>query len=188
LKTGEKVAYWLIPAEPAFQFFHRQIVELGGRYGEAAFEPHLTLYGDDCLAGEAGEMVPQIVAQLAHLPEASDLQLDFIRYDHSEKFTKTLYASYSRTEPLLRLMDWLKRRTGDRRSYDLQPHVSLLYSHLREKERHQLAAKLPAPPKTLRFAAAAAIRYSGEINSSAEVRRWELLGRCAIAPHFSTEV
>jgi hypothetical protein len=151
--------YWLIPAAPKRQSFKRMIRKLTNQYAAASFEPHLTL----CEADVAGKALRQV--------SSSSIRLQVRGIGHSSKFTKTLFVRFRPNEGLRKIISQL----GGNRSDSRDPHMSLLYKHLPDKKRAELAVATKLPFKEVRFTMIRSMSCVSPTETQADVRSWRTL-------------
>jgi len=157
------LAYWLIPAAPALEYFREIIGRLAARYGSPVFEPHLTLAVRD-------DASPQAEERLARLP-AGAVELSTTGIAFGAQFTKTLFVRCAASPLLLQLRASLGAVEGE----IFDPHLSLLYHQLASDERARLAAELEPPCLAIKFDASAAVRCRIPVATAADVDAWEIV-------------
>jgi 2'-5' RNA ligase len=159
------LAYWLLPASPARDFFLATIGRLAEQFDAPLFEPHLTLVVGSDVATEAH----RILDGLASRP----LELAAIGTHFAPKFTRTLYVLFQSTPAL----DQLRNSLGVvQRNHDpFEPHVSLLYKTIPAEEQSRLAVGIKLPFQTVRFDALQVMRCRLPVLSAADVSSWELI-------------
>jgi 2'-5' RNA ligase len=164
-------SYWLLPAEPAAAGLQAQIKGLAVRYDAVVFEPHVTLY-----TGPSDDR--EVAATLASLRQSfQPLTLVPFVVAQSSRLTKTLYIRLELTSELAALAQAIKgeaRHPSDSRLDD--PHVSLLYQRIDEKERAKLAAEL-ALPAPFAGDGIAVIETEIPIEDLDQIRRWRFVNR-----------
>jgi hypothetical protein len=91
---------------------------------------------------------------------------------HSARFTRTLYLElepHPLVEVLHRRARSFSRGPG---SYELEPHLSLMYASLSEQEREAARAALPALPPSITFDHLRALRVGPMATSPQDVKAW----------------
>jgi hypothetical protein len=174
---GERISYWLVPAEPDKAHLAQIISELAQRFDSPAFEPHLTLYSGPRDARDEPEEI--IRAATHHFPP---IALRTSGVGGSQEFTKTLFVEFCGTEPLLTLSEQLKRSSARPEPYALRPHLSLIYASLDARVKQQLVEKISVPP-SVRFDAVKAIISRERTRSGEDVRAWRVVAEAPLAVH-----
>lgn len=155
------IAYWLLPATSAREFFRETIRRLAAKYDAPFFEPHLTLAVGLDAPGE-----PQrILAGLTTGP----LELRIVGVAFTAKFTMTLFARFASSPALLQL----RASLGAKPDQSFDPHVSLLYKKLPEEEQARLAAEIRVPFASVTFDRVAATRCRLPVARPADVALWK---------------
>lgn len=155
------IAYWLLPAAPARDFFRHTIRTLAAEYRAPGFEPHLTLAVKPDSPAEAER-------KLAELP-TGPVELRLIGVAFTSAFTKTLFVRFD-SSPLLRK---LRASLGADHELAFDPHLSLLYQRLPEEEQARLAAEIQLPFASVTFDAVAATHCRLPVAAAADVTDWE---------------
>jgi 2'-5' RNA ligase len=163
------IAYWLIPAEPAREFFHRTIRELAKRFGAVEFEPHVTVF-----LGKVDGRPPKEVLSSLGSPRIS---LSARRTEQSNKFTKTLFVQFERSDSLQSLADRIQELSGADKPYLVNPHLSLLYHNIAARTRRALAETIQLPLREVRFHRLCAMLCKSPTKTADDVRDWKLISR-----------
>ena len=155
------VAYWLLPASDARDFFGEIIQRLAAKYEAPVFEPHLTL----AVRPDTPDEAEQILAQApGSLVELRPLEMGW-----TAKFTKTLFLRFASSELLRQL------RCSIGAEGDFDPHLSLLYQRIPETEQARLAAETQVPFPRVNFDRIVAIRCRLPVETVADVAAWQLV-------------
>jgi predicted component of type VI protein secretion system len=160
------LAYWLIPAEPAYQYFRALISELAVRFDAPVFGPHVTLYGTKA-AGED----PAGVLQSA-VTNVKPLRLSVAGLDCSDEFTKTLYVQFHSDAALRRLSEGLQAASVSQRGYKLNPHLSLIYKTMAPEAKRQIMNSLALAFAEVDFDSVQAIITPPKVESREDVEAW----------------
>lgn len=171
------MSYWLVPAEAERGVFQELITTLAQRYSAPTFVPHVTLYSGE---SPPDEQPLAIMAQATRAVHVVQLQVERILY--TAEFTKTLFVQLHPSPVLRQLTDALRQLSATPSTYVLNPHISLLYTHMRESEQRHLAATLPLSLSTVSCDAVWAIASWGVTRTAADVARWEVVGRQPLQP------
>jgi putative hydrolase of the HAD superfamily len=158
------IAYWLLPAAQARDFFHKTIRYLAAKCDAPLFEPHLTLAVGPEVPGEPDRTLARLTS--------GPVQLRILEVGFTAKFTKTLFVRFESSPPLLRLRDSLGPTEGE----GFDPHLSLLYKTLAKTEQAQLADEIKMPFTTVTFDTVAATRCRLPVASPADVAIWKSIG------------
>jgi len=159
------MAFWLLPAPPAREAFSLLIRELSGRFDAPIFEPHLTLHGsafDDVFSFE-------------ELPQPASIELEIVGVEHSDKFTKTVFAQFRKTNEVAEVAAAVARALGDKDNAEFNPHVSLIYKTMPAAEKAELARNIRFPFERVRFDTIKAVSTPARIESREEVESWRTL-------------
>jgi 2'-5' RNA ligase len=163
------IAYWLIPSEPAHNFFQRIINDFAGRYDAPVFEPHVTIHVAADRADEAENALGEAACQ------HKLIGLTPLGIDQSDEFIKTLFVQFAMTVELRKIADIIREATNDSSHYELKPHLSLLYKNLAAATRRELAASINVPLSEVTFDAIKAVRCISPTQSDTDVREWRVL-------------
>ena len=160
-------AYWLIPAEPARRYFQDVINDLAERYAAPEFEPHVTLHvGVDC-----PDKVNEALSISAR--RSKPIALRVLNVSNSSEFIKTLFVTFDRSLQLQRLNQSIRKAAQDSFStYQLNPHLSLLYKRMSTADRSRLARLIEVPFTEVTFNSLKAVRCISPTKSRADVEAW----------------
>lgn len=163
------IAYWLIPCEPAHNFFQRIINDLARRYDAPVFEPHLTVHVGADQADAAAKALEKAASECELVRQTP------LRIDQSDEFIKTLFVQFAMTAELGKINGIIRHPANDSSHYDLDPHLSLLYKNLPTAKRSELAASITVPFSEILFDSLKAIRCVSPTQTGADVEAWELI-------------
>jgi len=170
VRSQTVLAYWLLPAPPAREFFRETIARLADECDAPLFEPHLTFaVGPDDVA-EAHRIFAGLSAGAIELAAAG------IHY--TSKFTRTLFVQFESSAELDRLRNSLGQMSRDPEPF--LPHVSLLYQEMPGEKQVQLAAAIQFPFKTVTFDAVQAMRCRVPVLTAADVAAWEVVASACL--------
>ncbi|HZS16866.1 MAG TPA: hypothetical protein VFA51_02930 [Candidatus Udaeobacter sp.] len=160
-------AYWLIPAEPARGYFQDVINDLAKRYAAPEFEPHVTVHvGVNC-SNKVTEAV------LISARRSKPIALRVLNVSNSGEFIKTLFVTFDRSFQLQRLNQSIRKAAQDSSStYQLNPHLSLLYKNMSTADRNRLARRIEVPFTEVTFDSLKAVRCISPTKSRADVEAW----------------
>ncbi|CAA9224885.1 MAG: hypothetical protein AVDCRST_MAG42-1370 [uncultured Chthoniobacterales bacterium] len=171
----EKVAFWLMPAADARAVFASLVNDLAKRLHAPVFEPHVTLQGAELEERRAIEVLNDAGATSA------PLQLQVAAVQSSEKYTKTLYVQFARSEEAAGLSNAITRAVGDN-GYNFDPHLSLLYKTLPEAVKLELARETKIPLQQVSFDALQLVSIPRTIECAGDVRAWRTIAECRLTP------
>jgi 2'-5' RNA ligase len=166
------LAYWLLPAPPAQEFFRATVGRLAAQHDAPLFEPHLTLAVGSDSATKSQRILTGIASEPLDLPAAG--------IDFTSKFTRTLYLRFQTTPELEQLRNSLGLEQG--KDDPFEPHVSLLYKSIPVEEQSRLAAGIKLPFQTVRFDALQVVRCRVPVATPADVVAWEVVASRGLAP------
>jgi hypothetical protein len=167
--ANEILAYWLVPAEPAWRYLHSLIRDLAARLNAPEFEPHLTLY-----VTPAGNDHPTGMLEDA-LPDFQPLRLSVTGIDCSDEFTKTLFLQFRPDEMLARLSAKLRSASVSQCEYHLNPHLSLIYKKMPTETKMQIANSLCLPFIEVEFDLVKAVISPAKIETNDDVNSWRVV-------------
>jgi hypothetical protein len=167
LKTT--LAYWLVPAEPARNFFASTIAELAPLFDSPLFEPHMTVY-----ASRKGDENPEELLNGA-LSDCEPIRLSVRDIQSSDEFTKTVFVRFEASAQLSRLSRALQQASTSHDEYQLDPHLSLIYKEMTPERRVEVAASIKLPFTEVLFDSAKAIVCPTPIRSRQDVEAWRLV-------------
>lgn len=161
-------AYWILPEPIAAEILSAKIAELATRFRAPVFVPHVTVF-----VAEHEHNSKEVVAQLNPI----DLTLIVNGISYGEEFTKTLFFELAGSDALQQLSQRIRALTGANNSYDLNPHLSLLYADLPLQKKRALTNEIKTPWRETRFNRVWAMRCAQPTSTAEEVRAWRLLAQ-----------
>lgn len=164
-----QVSFWLLPAEGDRLIFDAIIARLAQVYDAPVFAPHVTLY-----AGEYAEHENPgaILQQAIQGTDSVKLTVESIRT--TSAFTKTLFVQFAASEQLNTLSDRIRQQSATPSDYRLDPHLSLLYTHLPEADQQRAATAISLPQTQVLFDAVSGIVTPTPTRTRDDVERWEM--------------
>jgi hypothetical protein len=160
------IAFWLLPAREYGDYLRRLIRNLAAQFDAPVFEPHVTLYS----AAAARFTAP--AEAIARIVDSPQITLRVRGIAHSEKFTKTLFVELLANEAIRSLSRNIAEQAREPNEFNLEPHVSLIYKHLSEAARAELAPSVALPFDEITFDSECAVHVPAENNSTADVNAW----------------
>ena len=166
------IAFWLLPAAPARQFFRSLIVELAARFDAPVFEPHLTLLG-----GIANHERALRALREVSVKTRCELRIEGVHF--SERFTQTLFVRFYLSDELRRLSRVFAQALDLESGDDFDPHVSLLYKDMPVADKKELAGWIKISFEQASFEGLKLIAHPPTITTRADVEAWrEIDQRC----------
>jgi hypothetical protein len=163
------IAYWLIPAEPAYNFFQSVINDLARRHDAPVFEPHVTFH----VGANHADVAESVLSKAAR--DYERIALKTREVSHSSEFTKTLFVRFALTAKLRQLNRIIRTAAQDSSDYRLNPHLSLLYKTMPAAARRKLADSIKTPFSEVTFDALKAVRCISPTRSRAAVEAWRIV-------------
>ncbi len=159
------VAFWLMPASDEAAFFNSLVARVAAEHDAPVFESHLTLY--------AGRLQTERAVKLLHsieCPQRYDLQVE--RVGSSDKFTKTLFVQFRVAPELQLLSKSISETVNSERSYELNPHLSLLYKELPPEKKAELVGTIRIPFQHITFDRLQVISGNDQTATRSDVESW----------------
>jgi 2'-5' RNA ligase len=169
------IAYWLIPSEPAHNFFKQIINDLARRYDAPVFEPHVTVH----VGADRADAVENALGNTAR--DCKLIGLTPLGIDQSDEFIKTLFVRFGMSVELRKINDIIREAADDSSQYELKPHLSLLYKKLAAATRRELAASINVPLSEVTFDAIKAVRCVSPTESGADVEAWHVFAAASLS-------
>jgi Cyclic phosphodiesterase-like protein len=163
------IAYWLLPEAAARGVFSREIRRLARQFGAPLFEPHVTIF----IAPENSRTPLEVLHQIG--PVDLELAIQSIRF--SDQFTKTLFVQFERNSTLQQLGGAIRKASGARDRYLIEPHLSLLYARLSSKTGQRVADNIRLPFREVGFTSICVMRCARPTTTANEIEQWKLLAR-----------
>ena len=161
------IAYWLIPAKSERELLRKLIHILAREFHAPEFEPHLTLFSTD-----ESQTPPSNILQSIDTPP---IRLTIRETAFSSKFTKTLFVRLASNRHLEKLVTTLARRAKVRPKVLRDPHLSLLYKHLPDQLKKELASTMKFRLRQITFDSIQAIRTVSPVRKASDISGWKRL-------------
>jgi len=171
---SRKLAFWLLPASPAAEFFTSLVNNLAARYDAPPFRPHLTLLGtsfDDAFDFTALEKL--------EAPGTVELEVDSIQ--QTEKYTKTLFVRFKQNAKLSAFRHTVATLLGEDDSGEYDPHLSLMYKHMPAEQKQELTRMVELPFERVAFDRLQAAEVPATIQSPEAVHAWRTVWERSLA-------
>jgi hypothetical protein len=165
------VSVWLVPKKEQEDRLRETIDRLAGKYNSSGFIPHISVYvlGNAAASEEVIKIVKEEVGGVV------PIEIEAMMVGYSDAFTQTLYVQYKKNDSLVVFYNQLKRRLGDIQKYELNPHLSLVYSHKMSNEDKEKEMKEVDYPKMLVLDRAMVIvKDGGGIAKEEDVLDWRV--------------
>lgn len=165
--NGTEYTFWLIPALRLRNQLLLLIRELAKKYDVEPVDPHVTVYSGSSDDAEALAIAQHIVGIFA------PLKLDFEKLGHTKLLHKTLFMQFRQSPELQRMTEFIRSNCAHPSSYELNPHVSLLYKQMLESEQEKLCRTLPVPQGDCTFDGLQVIEMGTPFRADrSSIRRW----------------
>ncbi len=166
-----RMSYWLIP-ETSFRSGLQQVIDnLAESYSGPTFVPHITV-------SVSTESSPQVALQV--LQQAADkiapLMLNPAELLFSRQFTKSCFLQFDLNAGLIQLSDFFRLRESPEAPYAFNPHMSLLYGSLGEKQRRAILDRVQLPQE-IYFTELWANQVFKHTETAQDVYSWKIVGR-----------
>ena len=169
------VAFWLVPAADDRDYLSSLIDLLAVRFDAPRFEPHVTLFGATDLTAERAAQV------LDELPRMKPIKLAVDRVEYSEKYTKTLFVQFDESAKASALTESIRAASGSANEYQLNPHLSLVYKKLPEREKAEVADSLELPFELVTFDVVKVITGAAKTSGREDVEAWHTIAERRLA-------
>ncbi len=167
-KKERATVYWLIPEKAAREFFAKIINELAAEFDAPIFEPHVTIF----LGPENSRAAVEVLREFGPV----DFELAVRGIQFGEKFTKTVFVQFEKSDTLQKLGDAIWKLNGAGCHYVIDPHLSLVYARLAPKIKRTLAKTVLLPFAKVRFDEIHVMRCASPTENAREVRAWTRSG------------
>lgn len=169
-----RLSFWLIPAREYRERFQHIIDRLAQRFAAPSFMPHVTIYSGPATAGETPARM-----LAAATKDITPFSLTVENVRHTEAYTKTLFVRLGPVDALQTLSDRLRRLCEIPSGFVLDPHLSLLYAHIDERERRELARSVSVPYTQILFDEVRAVATGERTLTKKDVECWREV--CTVA-------
>ena len=173
--SPQAVSYWLLPSlESQVRLNHLSAqacewISLGGEL--SMLPPHITLYSHH-LDTDQPSSEEQVIDRLQQIADHHHAVLLYPKViEATRMFTQSLVMRFN-PEALAELHPWflqLRSNSQAELGYQLDPHLSLLYSQAPLESRQELAKHLFLPIKPLMFERVSAVMHPLTIKSPADI-------------------
>lgn len=126
---------WLIPDSKSLKSLGRIIEDISFTTQTPKFEPHITLLGG--FEGEEAELKEKFIKIYKN---TNSFKVELVRTGYEDFYFRSFYMLASLNKKLLSLNEAIQRRFNRKEQY--MPHLSLLYSNLKEEEKRKIISRL----------------------------------------------
>ncbi|MBA2744362.1 MAG: hypothetical protein H0U43_08685 [Chthoniobacterales bacterium] len=162
------VAFWLMPAVHEAALLDSLVRRLVEEHSAPVFEPHLTLF--------AGKIAAQPALHALRTVRVRPLyELRVERIGYSDEFTKTFFIQFCHSAELQQLSDALSSSVSASGSYELNPHLSLLYKKLPRRTKAKLASVISVPFRQVNFDRLQVVAGNDHTAQGEDVASWKTL-------------
>jgi 2'-5' RNA ligase len=168
------IAFWLIPADPAYSLYQGLINDLARRYDAPVFEPHITIH----VGADRADLALRALKHAAR--KCSSITLTPVGIDESEEFVKTLFVQFALSAALQRMNEIIRNAAHEVSRYELKPHLSLLYNKMEAVARRKLALSIKMSFSEIAFSAIKAVRCISPARSRADVEAWRIVAAASL--------
>lgn len=135
-------AVWLIPSTEDRIILEKIIFNLADKYNAPKFIPHITTFG---LNSVALDKLEYIVSN--SIKNMKSFNVSTLNLGYSDNIWKTLFINVQMNSNLEIIFKNLQKQLGTTFHYDYNPHISLIYKKLLDKEKKFLSKNLEIPDK-----------------------------------------
>src|SRR5436190_12472053 len=173
MAAGEEkasIAYWLMPNAVARDFLVATVRDLAARFDAPIFEPHLTIHVTPKSDNDPAAVLIR-AAESCH-----PLSLSIVNLRFSDKFTKTVFVQFTLTPLLINLSRAIQKASAvAENTYELDPHLSLIYKKMTERERTDIINSIQLPFRDVLFDRLQAVNCRFSTESGTDVERWRVV-------------
>ena len=170
------MAYWLIPEEPVCASLSAQINELASRYSSVPFSPHVTIYSCYRSSQQPDTAVARKIAR-----QTAPLCLTVGDLACSAQMKKALYVELVNSTALASLHQKIHQAVSCPSSYELDPHLSLLYQQLNAVQQGDLLNDTNITLETITFNQLWVVAIPEQLDVLDDFRGWQTLAQCQLA-------
>ena len=165
-----KVSFWLIPSEQDRSFFQDIIDTLAKEHNAPTFTPHVTIYSGEYLPDES---LDELIRKATQGVQPFSLKIDNISY--TNEFTKTLFVQFQPNPILTQISETIHRNSLHPSNFNLNAHLSLIYKHLSQEIKIDLANSIKLPKSEIFFDKVSAIYTPNQTQKREDVENWKVI-------------
>ena len=174
LEVPARMAYWLVPAEPALSVLQKMVSDFAKRYDGPDFEPHATIYHG---AFDTKDPITEILDRLGHFGE---LELNTKSLVFGDRYTQSCYIEFEISSALNEMNQIVRQMIHTPENHNDVLHMSLFYGSLAPEQRNEISNEVFLP-KSLRFNLIKLIANRSRVISRADVEYWNERARRILA-------
>lgn len=157
---------WLMPSSEYFELLQDRIRSLAKEYNAQIFEPHVTVW-----SGLGAEVTCKDLIERA-ISGVGSIALQVKEIDFSSEFFKTLFIVLGDNSALSKLSERFRVLWEKPSTYELKPHLSLIYKHMARNEQQRLASGLELPWRQIEFDWIKAMSVPADDQAAKDVTSW----------------
>lgn len=178
-----RVAYWLVPQRQQRQKLQALILALAKRFSAPVFVPHVTVY--TCSRSSQQQELAVLAALAGSCPAVT---LCPVGLDGKDTLTRSLFVKFTAAPVVESLHQSLHRTVPLPSSYELTPHLSLLYQVLPAAVRDVLVCETVFPRQEILFDELWAVAIPAQLKTLDDMVGWQplMIGRLASSRFVDT--
>jgi 2'-5' RNA ligase len=165
----EELSVWLLPRQADRESLVEIINDLAKRHSSPRFVPHVTIAGP--LTASASQ-VSRKLEELACQMQPFDVLTTVVM--HSNSRFKAVFVGLAPHDRFRIMRSDLAQAWPEIRETEFQPHISLIYKQMPEREREAIVASL-TPQLSYSFDEVAIVAPGGKGKDWLDVRSWRVL-------------
>ena len=170
-----RVAFWLVPGEPARATLQNLITDLAIRFSAPRLIPHVTVYS--CRRSPSQKELAVAAALARH---CAPLVLRTQGLDFGDRLTRACYVRLAADTRLQRLRKSLHDALPRTPEETFEPHLSLLYQLLSARDRAKLAEEISLPCREIAFDQFWAVAIPESMHTTENLTGWQTLFNCRL--------
>lgn len=163
-----RASFWLLPTASQRAELETIMTYLSRVYDGPVFMPHITIYS----GVYADDEQPEAILQQA-IQGVPPLMLSVGAIGYSAHYTKALFVQLQPSEPLTEVMTAIRECSATQSDYVLDPHLSLIYQHMREADQQHLATTIHLSQDTILCDSVSLIVSATPTLRRRDVEAWE---------------
>ena len=162
----KRISLWLMPSSEYFELLQDRIRSLAKEYDAQVFEPHVTVW-----SGLGTEVTCKNLIERA-ISGVRSMTLQVKKIDFSPEFFKTLFIVLRDDSALSKFSERFRVLWEKPSTYELKPHLSLIYKHMARNEQQRLASGLELPWRQIEFDWIKAMSTPPDDQAARDVTSW----------------
>ncbi len=160
------ISIWLIFSDKDQQSLREQIYDLSQQHSGPKFLPHITLYGSLEI-----EIKRLAVITDRCFSKTNKFTLQTAGIGQTDNIWKTIFIKITPDSQLMVLFEILTTELKQFRSYDFNPHISLIYRKMPVEKRILIAQNINFAPH-YEITGTALVETSGDVNNWRIIKRY----------------